>query len=145
MCRRDRSTQRGSATTELAVVAPGLLMIIALLVMGGRITIAGGSVEHAAAEAARAASIARTADAAVADGTSAAEHSLEQQDLSCIGSPAIAIDAREFDRPPGVPATVSATVTCEVQLSDLVIPAMPGSRTITETVESPLDTYRMRR
>ena len=141
---RIRSSQRSSATTELAVVAPGLLMIIALLVMGGRITIAGGSVEHAAAEAARAASIARTASAAVADGTAAARRSLEQQSLSCVGAPAITINAQEFTRPPGEPATVTATVTCEVQLSDITIPVVPGSRTITETVQSPLDTYRMR-
>lgn len=145
MCRHIGSPQRGSATTELAVVAPGLLMIIALLVMGGRITIAGGSVEHAAAEAARAASIARTASDAVAAGTAAAQRSLEQQGLSCVGAPAITINAQEFVRPPGEPAAVSATVTCEVQLSDITIPVVPGSRTITETVQSPLDTYRMRR
>lgn len=137
--------ERGSATLELAVVAPGLLMIVALLVMGGRITIAGGSVEHAAAEAARAASIARTAADAVADGTAAGQRSLEQQGLLCAGSPSITIDARQFSRPPGQPASVSATVTCQVQLSDVLIPAVPGSRTISETVESPLDTYRMRR
>lgn len=55
------------------------------------------------------------------------------------------IDTSQFSRPPGEPATVSATVTCRVQLSDLAIPGLPGSREITETVESPLDTYRMRR
>ncbi|PSL01383.1 Flp pilus assembly protein TadG [Haloactinopolyspora alba] len=145
MTRRRPHDQRGSATTELAVVAPGLLMIIALLVMGGRITIAGGSVEHAAAEAARAASLARSASEAVADGGAAAKRSLTQQGLSCVGSPSITIDARQFARPPGEPATVTATVTCEVRLSDLAIPAVPGSRSITETVRSPIDTYRMRR
>lgn len=145
MARPQRDPQRGSATTELAVVAPGLLMIVALLIMGGRIAIAGGSVEHAAAEAARAASIARSAESAVTQGTAAAERSLAQQGLSCVGAPAITVDARQFARPPGEPAQVSATVTCEVQLSDIMIPAVPGSRTITETIQSPLDTYRMRR
>ncbi|SDU32147.1 TadE family protein [Jiangella alkaliphila] len=136
--------ERGSATVELAVVAPGLLMIIALLVLGGRVTIAGGSVEHAAAEAARTASIARTESDAQFQGRNAAEASLEQQDLLCVGGPSIEIDTSQFSRPPGEPATVSATVTCRVQLSDVAIPGLPGSREITETVESPLDTYRMR-
>lgn len=137
--------ERGSATVEMAVVAPGLLMIIALLVLGGRVTIAGGSVEHAAAAAARTASIARTESDALLQGRNAAEASLAQQDLLCVGGPSIQIDTSQFRRPPGEPATVSATVTCRVQLSDVAIPGLPGSREITETVESPLDTYRMRR
>lgn len=136
--------ERGSATLELAVVAPGLLMIIALLVLGGRITIASGSVEHAAAEAARAASLARTATAAVADGETAARASLQQQGLSCVGAPQVTIDARQFARPAGQAATVSATVTCDVSLADIAIPGTPGSRTLTETVHSPIDTYRTR-
>lgn len=144
MAARAGRTERGSATVELAVVAPGLLMIIALLVLGGRVTIAGGSVEHAAAEAARTASIARTETEALAQGRDAAEASLERQDLLCVGGPSIQIDTSQFSRPPGEPATVSATVTCRVQLSDVAIPGLPGSREITETVESPLDTYRMR-
>jgi Flp pilus assembly protein TadG len=144
MAARAGRTERGSATVELAVVAPGLLMIIALLVLGGRVTIAGGSVEHAAAEAARTASIARTETEALTQGRDAAEESLERQDLLCVGGPSIQIDTSQFSRPPGEPATVSATVTCRVQLSDVAIPGLPGSREITETVESPLDTYRMR-
>ncbi|TDE12599.1 TadE family protein [Jiangella asiatica] len=138
------SRERGSATVELAVVAPGLLMIIALLVLGGRVTIAGGSVEHAAAEAARAASLARTEADAQTRGRDAAEASLNEQDLLCVGGPVIEIDTSQFDRPPGEPATVAARVTCQVQLSDVAIPGLPGSREITETVRSPLDTYRMR-
>lgn len=144
MAARAGRTERGSATVELAVVAPGLLMIIALLVLGGRVTIAGGSVEHAAAEAARSASIARTEGEALTQGRDAAEASLQRQDLLCVGGPSIQIDTSQFSRPPGEPATVSATVTCRVQLSDVAIPGLPGSREITETVESPLDTYRMR-
>lgn len=139
-----RSRDRGSATVELAVVAPGLLMIVALLVLGGRITIAGGAVEHAAAEAARTASLARTEAEAQQRGRDTAEASLQQQDLLCVGGPSIEIDTSQFGRPPGEPATVAARVTCRVQLSDVAIPGLPGSREISETVRSPLDTYRMR-
>lgn len=126
------------------MVAPGLLMVVALLIMGGRIAIAGGAVEHAAAEGSRAASIARTAQEAAADGVAAARRSLDRQDIQCVNMAPPRVDTAQFSRPPGQPATVSVTVTCEVRLSDIAIPGLPGSRTITETVESPLDTYRMR-
>ncbi len=39
---------------------------------------------------------------------------------------------------------MSATVTCVVNLGDISVPGLPGSLTITETVTSPLDTYRGR-
>lgn len=138
-------SESGSVALETAVVAPGLLLIITLLVLGGRITLVSGSVEHAAAEAARAASIARTQSEAVADGKATAERSLSQQDLNCVGGPSTLINAAQFSSSPGQVATVWATVTCQVPLSDLLLPGLPGSRTITETVVSPLDTYRMRR
>jgi hypothetical protein len=44
----------------------------------------------------------------------------------------------------GTPASVTATVTCVVNLSDVAIPGLPGTRTITATMSSPLDTYRER-
>ena len=44
----------------------------------------------------------------------------------------------------GTPATVSATVSCTVPLSDLALPGLPGAHTITATFTSPLDVYRQR-
>jgi len=44
----------------------------------------------------------------------------------------------------GTPAKISATVTCDVNLSDLFLPGVPGSKAITATMSSPLDTYRER-
>ena len=41
-------------------------------------------------------------------------------------------------------ASVTATVTCVVNLSDVAVPGLPGTRTITATMSSPLDTYRER-
>ena len=60
---RDRD-DRGSMTLELVVWAPGLLLIISLLVVAGRVSSAKGAVELAAVEAARTASIARSPSAA---------------------------------------------------------------------------------
>ncbi len=58
---RERGTDRGSATIELAVLAPALLALLGLVIVAGRISVAGSAVEQAAASAARAASIARDA------------------------------------------------------------------------------------
>lgn len=135
--------ERGSATIETVVLAPGLLMLIGLLILGGRIALAGGSVEHAAAEAARSASIARTAAEAQADAHDTAYTSLNQQGIQCV-SLDVSVDTSQFATPPGQPASVSATVTCNVNLADITIPGLPGSRTMTATVRSPLDTYRER-
>ena len=135
--------ERGSATIETVVLAPGLLMLIGLLILGGRIALAGGSVEHAAAEAARSASIARTAAEAQADAHATANTSLSQQGIQCV-SLDVSVDTSQFATPPGQPASVSATVTCNVNLADITIPGLPGTRTMTATVRSPLDTYRER-
>jgi hypothetical protein len=35
-------------------------------------------------------------------------------------------------------------VTCTVRLADLLVPGLPGSRTLTSTFVSPLDPYRSR-
>ena len=42
-------------------------------------------------------------------------------------------------------AQVTATVTCKVDVADLAIPGLPGTRTITATASSPVDAYRERR
>ena len=54
------------------------------------------------------------------------------------------VDTRGFGAPVGTPAKVTATVTCIADLSDISIPGLPGTRTITATMSSPIDTYRER-
>lgn len=142
--RRRRGTESGAATIEFVIAAPGLLLVVALLIVGGRIAIANGAVEAAAADAARSASIARSAAQAQSDAIATANNSLNNQSLQCVGAPQITVNTGGFSVPVGQPATVSVTVTCDVQLSDLSIPGLPGSRRMSETVTSPLDTYRER-
>ena len=61
---RPTRDERGSATVEAVIGVPAFLLLIALLVLGGRIAIAHQVVQAAASDAARAASIARTAASA---------------------------------------------------------------------------------
>ena len=143
MTLRRRRADRGAVTLEFVVVAPALLALLGLLVMAGRVAIASNSVESAADEAARSASISRTASGARAEAEDGARRSLAEQGLQC-SSVEVDVDTAGFAVPVGLPAQVHATVTCVVRLSDLALPGFPGSRTVTATAVSPLDTYRER-
>ena len=134
---------RGSVALELAVLGPALLLFIGLMILAGRMALANQSVAQAADEAARTASIARTQLGASSGASSAARTALAQQSLQCV-STQVSVDTSQFSRPVGTPATVSATVSCVVRLADLSLPGLPGSRTVTATASSPLDTYRER-
>ena len=142
MIRRHTSRDRGSAALELVIIAPGLLLVLAVLIFAGRVAIAQQAVDSAAADAARSASIARTQGQAQASAEAAASASLTNQTTRCV-STAVTVDTSGFATPVGTPASVGATVTCQVDLAGL-LPGLPGSMSITATVRSPLDTYRER-
>lgn len=133
----------GSTTLELVVWAPALLLLIGLLVVAGRVNSANAAVEQAAVDAARTASIARSPAAASAQAQASAQQSLAGQALQCT-SLTVSVDTSGFAASPGLPATVTATVSCPVRLADLSIPVLPGSRTVTHTAVSSLDTFRER-
>ena len=59
-------------------------------------------------------------------------------------STAVTVDTAGFAAPVGTPATVTATVRCVVNLADLAVPGVPGTRTVTATASSPVDTFRER-
>lgn len=141
--RRLRGGERGSVSLELVILAPGLLLVIGLLIYGGRLELAKQSIQSAASQAAREASIARTQPQANSTAAAAATRSLAEQGLDCITS-SVSVDTSGFASPAGTPATITAEVTCVVHLSDLAVPGLPGSKTVTATADSPLDTYRER-
>jgi Flp pilus assembly protein TadG len=132
----------GNAPLELVVLAPVVFLLIAFVVAAGRTSIAQGSVSAAARDAARQASISLTPGRAQTAALSSAMTALSQNGLDC--RPVVAVDTSGFGVPVGQPATVSATVTCTVSLSDLLVPGLPGSRTLTATFTSPLDPFRER-
>ena len=119
------------------------MLFVLLIIFAGRLAIAQQAVEAAAADAARSASIARTQARPERSGESGATATLTNQGLRCAVT-AGQVDTSGFAAPVGTPARVTATVTCVVDLSDLALPGVPGSRTITATMSSPIDTYRER-
>lgn len=140
---RTRASERGSATIELAVLAPALLALLGLVIVAGRVTAAGSAVEQAAAAATREASLARDAQAAQARAGQAVRASLAGQGIDCTTLDS-SIDVRRFAVPVGSPASVTVRVSCAVPLADVAVPGMPGSRVLTASMTSPIDRFRGR-
>jgi Flp pilus assembly protein TadG len=140
---RRRPGERGAAAAELALVVPVLVLIIGVLVAGGRLWLARQAVTDAAAGAARAASLARNPAEARASATAVVVSNTRTYGLSCQGLE-VDVDTGGFARAAGTTATVEVAVACTVGLSDVVVPGLPGSSRITATGSAPLDTYRGR-
>ena len=138
-----RSDDRGSAAIEAAVGVPAFVLFVGLIIFGGRTAMTHGAVESAAADAARSASIARTSTDAQKDAQDAARSSLANQQIHCL-SVAVTVDTSGFRNPVGQAGAVAVTVECRLDLSDLSVPGAPGSRVISATMASPLDTWRQR-
>ncbi len=138
-----RRAETGSAAIEAAVGLPAFMLFVALVILAGRLAIATQAVQASASEAARVASIARTQSSADSDATTAAASSLANQNVHCVRS-TVTLDTTGFDAPVGIPAQVTATVRCVVRLADLSLPGVPGTKSVTATARSPIDTYRER-
>ena len=134
--------EQGSSALELVILAPAVLLIISVIILGGRVAIAGQSVQQAAEEAARTASLARTQSDANATAAQAARDTLDQQGLECTVV-TVNVDTSGFGAPIGQPATGTATVTCPVRVSGLMIPGI-STRTVRATASSPIDQWRQR-
>jgi hypothetical protein len=140
--RRQHDADDGNAALEIAILAPVLLGLLALVIAAGRTAIAQSAVNAAARDAARQASISLTPTAAQAAAQASALAALRSDGLDCI--PVVVTDTSQFGIPPGHPAAVAATVSCTVALADLAIPGLPGSVRLRAVFTSPLDIYRSR-
>ena len=134
--------ERGAASLELAILAPVLLALLALIVMGGRFAMASTAITGVAGAAARDASLARNPEAARAAAASTAMATLADQNLHCQGAPTVQVDTSGFAAAPGTPASVSVDVTCVVIVNDVSVPGLPRTRTVHDRAVSPLDPYR---
>jgi Flp pilus assembly protein TadG len=133
----------GSAAIEAAVIIPPLIMLLCLAIAGGRIVTSGAKIDAAAEDAAREASLHRTLTTAQHAAHTAAAESLADQGIRCT-SISVRVDASGLSVPVGQLSTVTVTVTCTVGLSDLLLPGVPGARTLTASATSVVDQYRMR-
>lgn len=132
MCRDD-----GTASIELVIAVPMILLCLGFAVMVGRIATIDQDVTSAARDAARAASVRQFPAAAQADALAAVNETLTARSVSCAGL-TVLVDTSQLE--PG--GQVEATVTCEVSLADVSGWGLPGSRTITASSISIVDEYR---
>ncbi|MFC7382488.1 TadE/TadG family type IV pilus assembly protein [Sphaerisporangium rhizosphaerae] len=105
-----RGRDQGSMAVETVMLAPVFLLFLLFLVGAGRVVEAQGEVNGAARDAARAASVQRTLNAAEGAARDAARSALDAQ---C--APAVSLTGSDW-REGG---TVRASVTCELKLDFL--------------------------
>jgi len=132
MTPRDR--EEGSAAVELVVATPILILVVLFTVGLGRVTEAQMLAETAAGSAARAASLARNPDQAVAAAHAAVA---ANSSVSC-PNPNVTVDTSAF-RPGG---TVAVRVECRPRLADITGVGFPGTMQISERMVSGIDTWR---
>lgn len=130
-------SERGSATLELVLLTPVLLLMLVFVVFLGRLGQARSDVDRAARDAARAASIARSVDDADAAGRAAAYDTLQSGGVSCRQLD-VTVDTSSF----AAGGDVAATVSCTVDLADVAELKLPGSQTLTSTFSEPVDVFR---
>ncbi|MFE9121428.1 TadE/TadG family type IV pilus assembly protein [Streptomyces sp. NPDC007172] len=134
---------RGALSLEAVILFPVLILVLLLVVAFGRIGSADNAVDSAARNAARAASLERSGGSARTAGQQVARSVLSKQGLQCT-STAVSVSVGGFSAPLGEPASTTATVTCTVRLSDIGLPGLPGSKTLTSSFTSSIDSYRQR-
>lgn len=138
--RRRTSWQRGEAGSmaiEMLVLTPALIAAIMVIAAGARFVDARGETIDAAYAAARAASLTDTPTQAAAAGQRAAVSAFAARGHEC-PAPQVSVDTDGL-KAGGV---VSATVTCQADLSDLAGFGLPGSHMFTATAHVPIETHR---
>lgn len=141
--RRLLADERGSNAAEIVIIAPVIAMLILILVAAGRTALADNGTQSASYAAARAASLSRDAATATTAAQDAAQRAMDHAGIACL-TLTVNVDTSGLNAPLGTTGTVIASVSCDVNLSDITLPGIPGSRTMTSSATSPVDAYRER-
>lgn len=137
MMRRLRDTT-GMAGVDLVLVMPVVLAALGFLVLAGRLATVRGDIAGVSRDAARAASLAQDYPSAQTAAEQAASAALTGRNVTCSTLDVTIADPSEFV--PG--GEVEVTLACEVQLADVALPGIPGSRVVRATSIEPIDLYR---
>jgi len=125
----------GSIALEFALVAPTLLVLLALLLTFARVAQVRATFDAGVRDAARSATLSRSAAAAQVRAREVVLASLGPGDCA----DTLVVDPlTEFT--PGRPVTVSAS--CSYAISDLGLPGAPGRLAVHGSFASPLDPNR---
>jgi len=122
-------------SVELVLLTPLLLVLLAFVLLVGRLVDLQLQVESAAHQAARAAS--QQPDPAAA----AAAAARFGDDLAArCGAPSVAMDTSRW----GPGGTVTATVSCQAALADLTLLPVPSTVSVDASFTSPIDRFAAR-
>jgi Flp pilus assembly protein TadG len=135
LVRRMRVDRRGATdVAALVVVVPLAFGAVMLFIYAGRQGTARESVTHAAAVAARAASMERDAGSAQAAATEAASRTLAASGTACAGGPSVAVAASEW----AAGGVVTVSITCQAQgVAEIGAP----TRTLAASARATIDTF----
>jgi Flp pilus assembly protein TadG len=143
--RRNLRAKRGSISVELAVLAPGLVLLLLLVAAGARVVEVQGHIDGAARDAARAATLGRSqqeADqlarqAALADLGSTSWCAQQSIEVQVTGYPAVG-------PLPAGGGDVTATVSCAVSMSPFAPLGFAARVRFTGQAVAPLDPFMCR-
>lgn len=130
--RAGRRADRGSMAVEIVILTPLLVAFVMLVIAFGRYVNVRGQVEAVARDAARAASVERTAGGAQAAANATVAAGTRTGTCSGAGLTGAFVAG----------GTVQVEVRCSVTMSDLGLVGVPGTVTVSGTSAAPLDTYR---
>ena len=139
-----RTRSRGAAAVEVAIVIPRCGLLLTAVLVGWRIGWVRAQVAEAAAAGARAATIPNSATVARRQAAEAIERDLATVDVHCAGLQTD-VDTAAFALPIGSAGQVTVRVVCPLDLSDAVIPGLPGQLVVAATASEPLDRFRERK
>lgn len=123
----------GSATVEVALLAPVFVMLLALVVLVGRVQSSRADIEGVADGAARTISLSRTPRTAVAAAKADAAASLHVGSTTC----------RNIGWDAAVTADhVTVTITCTIDLASASIVPVPSHYTVSATATEVIDQFR---
>jgi Flp pilus assembly protein TadG len=139
-------TDAGSSTVELVLATPVLVLFMLFMVFAGRVVVAMGEVDAAARDAARAASLSRSAQAAELAAQRAAAADLFNTRLITCERIAVDVDTTGFQpRQTADGATagvVAVNVRCQIRTSDLSSLGLRGAQLVERRATAPVDAFR---
>ena len=137
--------QRGSMSVELAIVAPGLVLLLLLVGAAGRVVEAQGHLDGAARDAARAASIAPSPVQAGQAALQAARADLGSTSWCEAGTVRAGVDGYPAGGQLAQPGDdVAVTVTCAVNMSPFSLLGFRPAMVFTGRAVAPLDVFTCR-
>jgi len=132
-------SERGSVSTEFAIVMAAILLgFMTLAVYGGRVVQAENDVRSAAHEAARAASLEGSPEAADAAARNVAAANLARSGIACGPTPTVTVDVSQFAQG----GQVTVTITCNASFGDVGSLGVASSQAFQASATEIIDNYR---